>query len=223
MNNKKEKMNLEKSIPRRITISEIISLVLSGIAIVISSLTFILPLFSGRLVFEEPANIYMVKSDDSYDELIIPVICNNYGSYIRTINKMECTLQYKNELIPMKPVYEYENVFESNNQLPRSFYSSYIVGQNNIETKYISFKFNSSNFTKKERIPSEFHFQKYETYVFNVRFYTTRNRFNKADREIIQVTYAFDTKDNFLIKSKYIPSNQVFFKINDSNTFPAYQ
>lgn len=59
MNNKKEKMNLEKSIPRRITISEIISLVLSGIAIVISSLTFILPLFSGRLVFEEPANIYI--------------------------------------------------------------------------------------------------------------------------------------------------------------------
>ena len=56
-------------------------------------------------------------------------------------------------------------------------------------------------------------------HIFLMWFYTTRNRFNKTDREVIQVTYAFDTKEKFITKSKWIPLNQVFFRINDSHTF----
>lgn len=87
------KIKNKKTKVKIITIPEIISISISLIAVMVSLLMFFLPLVKNHFIIEDPAVVYIHSSKYSnYDELVIPIICNNYGNFIRTINNMECTL-----------------------------------------------------------------------------------------------------------------------------------
>ncbi|MBR5096060.1 MAG: hypothetical protein IK094_03015, partial [Treponema sp.] len=99
----------------------------SLVAIIVSLYSFYLPLLRTRLVIENPTQIYTLKNNDNFDELIIPVVVNNYGSYIRSINDIECILEYKGFEIPMRPMYVYENVNLLARDSDKKLYSSFII------------------------------------------------------------------------------------------------
>lgn len=89
------KTNSKKTKAKIMTVPEIISISISLIAVMVSLLIFFLPLVKNHFTIEDPAVVYIRSSKKSnYDELVIPIICNNYGNFIRTINNMECTLSF---------------------------------------------------------------------------------------------------------------------------------
>ncbi|WP_288604667.1 hypothetical protein [uncultured Treponema sp.] len=97
------KTNSKKTKAKIMTVPEIISISISLIAVMVSLLIFFLPLVKNHFTIEDPAVVYIRSSKNSnYDELVIPIICNNYGNFIRTINNMECTLSFEDKLLPMK-------------------------------------------------------------------------------------------------------------------------
>lgn len=105
------KTNSKKTKAKIMTVPEIISISISLIAVMVSLLIFFLPLVKNHFTIEDPAVVYIVSSKKSnYDELVIPIICNNYGNFIRTINNMECTLSFEDKLLPMKPFYIYDEI-----------------------------------------------------------------------------------------------------------------
>lgn len=206
------------------TIPETISIGISCIALVISLLTFLLPLTRNRFVIEEPSSVYTISQKESqYDELVVPVICNNYGSFMRSISNMECTLEYDDKSIPMRPFYTYDSIDATDLSAGRKTYSTFVVEQNSGNLKYVGFKYDDTNFQKKDKTPQEFHFLPNKLYVFKIRFYSTRNSFFKNDREIIQAIYGFETRDELSSGAVITPSKQTWFKITDRNVFPAYK
>lgn len=74
---------------KKIVLGQIVTSTISIIALAVSCLSFILPLSRSRLVIEDPAAVYTISSKSDYDELVVPIVCNNYGDYIRSINKIE--------------------------------------------------------------------------------------------------------------------------------------
>ena len=214
------KINNNKSKARIITIPEIISISISLIAVMVSLLIFFLPLVKNHFVIEDPAVVYVHLSKDSnYDELVIPVICNNYGNFIRTINNMECTLSYNDKLLPMRPFYIYEEIDGNEKNTKKILYSSFIIEPNSGSIKYIGFKYSDTNFSYKDKIPSEFHFESNKLYTLKIRFYTTRNSFIKKDREVIQSLYGFETGNDF--SYDFTPTKQTWFKITNRKISPA--
>jgi len=202
----------------------VIGIIISVVALIFSFVSFILPLLRTRLVIEEPAQIYTVKTNKNYDEIIIPVVMTNYGNYIRSINGIECTLEYKGNLIPMKPTYIYDEVYHSQEEYAKKrFYSSFNLEPNSACVKYIGFVFNDSKFNNKDKVPESFHFESEALYTFKARFYTTRNFFIKNDREVIQILYAFETANLDEFNSVYNPSKSSCMKITDRNIFLAYK
>lgn len=202
----------------------VIGIIISVVALIVSLVSFILPLLRTRLVIEDPAQIYTVKKNKNYDEIIIPVVMTNYGNYIRSINGIECTLEYKGNLIPMKPTYIYDEVYYSQEECAKKkFYSSFNLEPNSSCVKYIGFVYNDSNFTYMDKVPERFRFESDTLYTFHARFYTTRNFFTRNDREVIQVLYVFETGNLNEFNSVYNPSKSSCMKITDRNIFPAYK
>ena len=192
----------------------------------VSLVSFILPLLRTRLVIENPSQIYTVKSSGDYDEIIVPVIMTNYGSYIRSINEIECTLEYDGHIIPMRPTYIYDEVYPSQEAYTaKRFYSSFNLEANFGCEKYIGFVFDDSNFNPdmRNKIPKIFHFESKRLYTFQTRFHTTRNHFTKNDREVIQVLYAFEAGDLNDSDSIYNPSKKSWIKVMDKKVFPSYK
>ena len=95
---KRKKQTSQENSTKSSTIIGIISLLFSLVAIIVSMTSFFLPLIRTRLVIENPAKIYSLRNNEGFDELIIPIVINNYGSYIRSVNDIECTLS-KNRYI----------------------------------------------------------------------------------------------------------------------------
>ena len=206
---------------KRITLIEFITLTLSVIAIVISVLSFILPLIKSKLVIEDPSNVYFINTNnENYDEIIIPLICNNYGSFVRSVYKIEATINYENKVIPIRPFYEYEIMNKSSNELKQSLFSTFIINPNEGIKKNVGFKFDILNFSKPDSIPNIFHFEPNKTYVVNMRFYTTQNGFLGKKTEIIQVIYGFETKEIVEQNNNINVSKQTFFKTSNSQVFP---
>lgn len=164
--------------------------------------------------------MYIRSSKKSnYDELVIPIICNNYGNFIRSINNMECTLSYDDKILPMKPFFIYDEIDGSEENSKKKLYSSFIVEPNSGNIKYIGFKYSETNFLHKDKIPSEFHFEPNKLYTFEIRFYTTRNSFIKKDREVIQSLYGFETGNDF--SYDFTPTKQTWLKIINRKILPA--
>lgn len=208
------KINNNKTMAKIITIPEIISISISLIAVMVSLLIFFFPLVKNHFVIEDPAVVYIHSSKDSkYDELVIPVICNNYGNFIRSIHNMECTLSYNDKLLPMRPFYIYDGIDYDEKNTEKRLYSSFIIEPNSGSIKYIGFKYNDTNFLHKDKIPAEFHFESNKLYNFNIIFFTTRNSFIKKDREVIQSFYGFETGNDF--SYDFTPTKQTWFKITD--------
>lgn len=203
---------------KKIILSQIINYVISITALIISSLSFLLPLFRSRLVIEDPAVIYTIKSKNNYDELVVPIICNNYGDYIRSINKMECFLSYDDKEIPMSPSYFYNEI--DKNFENKSPYSTFVVDKNTGIVKYVGFKFNDRNFTNKTKVPAEFHFEPNKLYTFHMRFYTTQNSFFKNSVQVIQVIEAFETNSDVESSDFNVSANN-WFKITDVHNSPV--
>ena len=216
------KTNSKKTKAKIMTVPEIISISISLIAVMVSLLIFFLPLVKNHFTIEDPAVVYIRSSKNSnYDELVIPIICNNYGNFIRTINNMECTLSFEDKLLPMKPFYIYDEIDYDEKNAEKRLYSSFIVEPNAGITKYIGFKYSDTNFSHKDKIPSEFHFESNKLYNFNIRFYTTRNSFIKKDRELIQSLYVFETENDF--PYDFSPTKQTWFKITGRKILPSYK
>lgn len=225
MKNALKKKTTQKTLDsKKSFILGVIGIIISVVALIVSLVSFILPLLRTRLVIEDPAQIYTVKTNKNYDEIIIPVVMTNYGNYIRSINGIECTLEYKGNLIPMKPTYIYDEVYYSQKEYAKKrFYSSFNLEPNSSCVKYIGFVYNDSNFTYMDKVPERFRFELETLYTFHARFYTTRNFFTRNDREVIQVLYAFETGNLDEFNSVYNPSKSSWMKITDRNIFPAYK
>ena len=220
---KRKKQTSQENSTKSSTIIGIISLLFSLVAIIVSMTSFFLPLIRTRLVIENPAKIYSLRNNEGFDELIIPIVINNYGSYIRSVNDIECTLKYNEFEIPMRPVYVYDNINLTVKDRDKRFYSSFIVAPNSGDIKYVGFVFDDVNFTHKDKIPETFHFKSYSSYSFNARFYTTRNSFKNNDREIIQIIYAFETGKVNEADSMLSFSKRCWLKKNDSQILPGYK
>lgn len=164
-----------------------------------------------------------MRNNEGFDELIIPIVINNYGSYIRSVNDIECTLKYNDYEIPMEPMYIYDNINLIVNDSDERLYSSFIVAPNSGDIKYVGFVFNDAKFTHKDKIPDTFHFESDSLYSFHARFYTTRNSFKNNDREVIQITYVFETGKVNESDSMLSFSKQCWLKKDDSNIFPDYK
>lgn len=220
----RKKTEQETSDSKKSFILGVIGIIISVVALIFSFVSFILPLLRTRLVIEDPAQIYTVKKNKNYDEIIIPVVMTNYGNYIRSINGIECTLEYKGNLIPMKPTYIYDEVYYSQEECAKKkFYSSFNLEPNSSCVKYIGFVYNDSNFTYMDKVPERFRFESDTLYTFHARFYTTRNFFTRNDREVIQVLYVFETGNLNEFNSVYNPSKSSCMKITDRNIFLAYK
>lgn len=210
---KKDSDNIHKK-----AVIEISSLSLSIIAIVISVICFVLPLTNSNLVIDNPGSIYFISNQNKdYDQVIIPLIFSNYGSFVRSVYKMESTITYNDKLIPIKPYYIYDNINEEMSEINKTLFSSYIIHPNDGVKIIVGFEFDKTNFTKVDKIPKSFHFEPNKTYIINMRFYTTQNTFFGKKTQIIQVIYGFDTKKDIDI-NKINVSEQTFFKLNDSHT-----
>ena len=127
---KRKKQTSQENSTKSSTIIGIISLLFSLVAIIVSMTSFFLPLIRTRLVIENPAKIYSLRNNEGFDELIIPIVINNYGSYIRSVNDIECTLKYNEFEIPMRPVYVYDNINLTVKDSDKRLYSSFIVAPN---------------------------------------------------------------------------------------------
>lgn len=220
----KKKTTQKTSDSKKSFILGVIGIIISVVALIVSLVSFILPLLRTRLVIEDPAQIYTVKTNKNYDEIIIPVVMTNYGNYIRSINGIECTLEYKGNLIPMKPTYIYDELYYSQEEYAKKrFYSSFNLEPNSACVKYIGFVFNDSKFNNKDKVPERFRFESDTLYTFHARFYTTRNFFTRNDKEVIQVLYAFETGNLDEFNSVYNPSKSSWMKITERNIFPAYK
>ena len=216
-NKPKEKKNGNNI--HKITIVEIASLSLSMIAIFISIIFFVLPLSKSNLVIDDPGNIYFTSNQNKdYDQVIIPLIFSNYGSFVRSVYKVESYITYNDKLIPIKPYYIYDNINEEMNEINKTLFSSYIIHPNDGVKIIVGFNFDKTNFTKIDKIPKSFHFEPNQTYTINMRFYTTQNSFFGKKTQIIQVVYGFETKKD-IDSNKINVSEQTFFKLNDSHTF----
>lgn len=220
---KRKKQTSQENSTKSSTIIGIISLLFSLVAIIVSMTSFFLPLIRTRLVIENPAKIYSLRNNEGFDELIIPIIINNYGSYIRSVNDIECSLKYNEFEIPMRPVYVYDNINLTVKDRDKRLYSSFIVAPNSGDIKYVGFVFDDVNFTHKNKIPETFHFKSDSSYSFNARFYTTRNSFKNNDREIIQIIYAFETGKVNEANSMLSFSKLCWLKKNDSQILPGYK
>lgn len=220
----RKKTEQETSDSKKSFILGVIGIIISVVALIVTFVSFILPLLRTRLVIEDPAQIYTVKTNKNHDEIIIPVVMTNYGNYIRSINGIECTLEYKGNLIPMKPTYIYDEVYYSQEECAKKkFYSSFNLEPNSSCVKYIGFVYNDSNFTYMDKVPERFRFESDTLYTFHARFYTTRNFFTRNDREVIQVLYVFETGNLNEFNSVYNPSKSSCMKITDHNIFLAYK
>ena len=220
---KQKRQTSKENSAKSSTIIGIISLLFSLVAIIISLASFFLPLIRTRVVIENPAKIYSLRNNEGFDELIIPIVINNYGSYIRSVNDIECTLKYNEFEIPMRPVYVYDNINLTVKDSDKRLYSSFIVAPNSGDIKYVDFVFNDAKFTHKDKIPDTFHFESDSLYSFHARFYTTRNSFKNNDREVIQITYVFETGKVNESDSMLSFSKQCWLKKDDSNIFPDYK
>lgn len=118
---------------------DLIALIISCVAIFVSLITFILPYSRTRLVIEKPSNIYILKNNEKYDEIIFPIICNNYGNSNRNIYDIECYLSIDNKCVPMKPTYIVEDVYQNKMDMAKRYYSSFCIGQNEIVEKKLFF------------------------------------------------------------------------------------
>lgn len=220
---KQKRQTSKENSAKSSTVIGIISLLFSLAAIIVSLTSFFLPLIRTRLVIENPAKIYSLRNNEGFDELIIPIVINNYGSYIRSVNDIECTLKYNDYEIPMEPMYIYDNINLTVKDSDKRLYSSFIVAPNSGDIKYVGFVFNDAKFTHKDKIPDTFHFEFDSLYSFHARFYTTRNSFKNNDREVIQITYAFATGKVNESDSMLSFSKQCWLKKDDSNIFPDYK
>ena len=115
--------------------------------------------------------------------------------------------------LPMKPFYIYDEIDSNEKNIKKRLYSSFIIEPNSGSIKYIGFKYSDTNFSHKDRIPSEFHFESNKLYTFEIRFYTTRNSFINKDREVIQSFYGFETGNDF--SYDFTPTKQTWLKIID--------
>lgn len=113
----------------------------------------------------------------------------------------------------MKPFYIYDEIDSNEKNIKKRLYSSFIIEPNSGSIKYIGFKYSDTNFSHKDRIPSEFHFESNKLYTFEIRFYTTRNSFINKDREVIQSFYGFETGNDF--SYDFTPTKQTWLKIID--------
>ena len=220
---KQKRQTSKENSAKSSTVIGIISLLFSFAAIIVSLTSFFLPLIRTRLVIENPAKIYSLRNNEGFDELIIPIVINNYGSYIRSVNDIECTLKYNEFEIPMRPVYVYDIINLTVKDSDKRLYSSFIVAPNSGDIKYVGFVFNDAKFTHKDKIPDTFHFESDSLYSFHARFYTTRNSFKNNDREVIQITYVFETGKVNESDSMLSFSKQCWLKKDDSNIFPDYK
>ena len=220
---KQKRQTSKENSAKSSTVIGIISLLFSFAAIIVSLTSLFLPLIRTRLVIENPAKIYSLRNNEGFDELIIPIVINNYGSYIRSVNDIECTLKYNEFEIPMRPVYVYDIINLTVKDSDKRLYSSFIVAPNSGDIKYVGFVFNDAKFTHKDKIPDTFHFESDSLYSFHARFYTTRNSFKNNDREVIQITYVFETGKVNESDSMLSFSKQCWLKKDDSNIFPDYK
>lgn len=220
---KQKRQTSKENSAKSSTVIGIISLLFSLAAIIVSLTSFFLPLIRTRLVIENPVKIYSLRNNEGFDELIIPIVINNYGSYIRSVNDIECTLKYNDYEIPMEPMYIYDNINLTVKDRDKRLYSSFIVAPNSDDIKYVGFVFNDAKFTHKDKIPDTFHFESDSLYSFHARFYTTRNSFKNNDREVIQITYVFETGKVNESDSMLSFSKQCWLKKDDSNIFPDYK
>ena len=135
---KRKKQTSQENSTKSSTIIGIISLLFSLVAIIVSMTSFFLPLIRTRLVIENPAKIYSLRNNEGFDELIIPIVINNYGSYIRSVNDIECTLKYNEFEIPMRPMYVYDNinltVKDRDMSVPNTFRTLYHLWKNSDKT-----------------------------------------------------------------------------------------
>lgn len=198
---------------------DLIALIISCVAIFVSLITFILPYSRTRLVIEEPSNIYILKNNEKYDEIIFPIICNNYGNSNRNIYDIECYLSIDNKYVPMKPTYIVEDVYQNKMDMKKRYYSSFCIGQNEIVEKKVIFSFDDENFSKPELIPEEMSIQYNNLYRFFIRFYTTRNSFFNPIKEIIQCNYFFEMDERFQ-NADCIPAKILAMKLESKDVFP---
>ena len=201
---------------------DLIALIISCVAIFVSLITFILPFSRTRLVIEEPTNVFVLKKQEKYDEIIIPLICSNYGNINRNIYDMECYLISNGNYVPMKPTYILEDVYQNVTHIEKTYYSSFYVGQNEVVEKKIVFSFDDENFSKPELIPEKMSIQPNDLYQFFIRIYTTRNSFFNQKREIIQFSYFFEMDKRFQ-DADYIPAKVVTTKLESKDIFPIQQ
>lgn len=197
----------------------LISLIISCVAIFVSLITFILPYSRTRLVIEKPSNIYILKNNEKYDEIIFPIICNNYGNSNRNIYDIECYLLIDNKFIPMKPTYIVEDVYQNKMDMAKSYYSSFCIGQNEIVEKKVIFSFDDENFSKPELIPETMYIEQDKLYTFFIRFYTTRNSFFNPIREIVQYSYFFKMDERFQ-NEDCIPAKVLGMELESKDIFP---
>ena len=205
---------------KSITGIEVISLIISIVAFFTSILFFVLPLTKSKLVIDNPSNIYFMHSNSyNYDEIIIPLVFSNYGSFVRSINKIEATINFKENLIPIRPFFEYDKINRLAEKNEYSLFSSFVINPNEGIKKNVGFKFDIVNFSKPELIPNVFHFEPNQTYIVNIRLYTTQNSFFGQKTEIIQAIYGFETKEFIEPSDVLNVSKQTFSRISDSHIF----
>lgn len=198
---------------------DLIALIISCVSICVSLITFILPYSRTRLVIEKPSNIYILKNNEKYDEIIFPIICNNYGNSNRNIYDIESYLSIDNKFIPMKPTYIVEDVYQNKMDMAKSYYSSFCIGQNEIVEKKVIFSFDDEKFSKPELIPETMYIEQDKIYTFFIRFYTTRNSFFNPIREIVQYSYFFKMDERFQ-NEDCIPAKVLGMKLESKDVFP---
>jgi hypothetical protein len=82
----------------------------------ISLANFVIPLLLSKMIVQDPGVVFYtskVLNDDYNDKIIVPIVYNNYGPYIRSIYKMQATLFCDNEALTFLPYYEYESIVEN--------------------------------------------------------------------------------------------------------------